>query len=320
MLEIHLMASGVEVSALILVMLGFVVGLVSGLLGLGGGWLVVPALNIMGIPAIYCVGTGLTQMVGTSLVSAWKHRRQGHLDLQLGLALGTPVVIGVIFGKIAMDHIQQAAVADQVIRYLYIGLLSSLGIYMFYESLGTQKNSATSALQPRWFRNLPAWGPVLICQDGPQVPLYFTVVCGLVAGVFSGILGVGGGFLLLPIMIYVIGIETVSAVATSIVCVLAGSMLGSGLYAYEGYVDYVAAGVILIGSVGGSLIGASATKYVIGRHLRMIFAVLVMFTAVSVLCKEFGWDIASQAIIVMGSFLLVTATAFSLWNGMTNLK
>ena len=127
MLEIQLMASGVQVSALILVLLGFVVGLVSGLLGLGGGWLVVPALNIMGIPAIYCVGTGLTQMVGTSLVAAWKHRLEGHLDLRLGVALGAPVVIGVVFGKVAMDYIQQVAVADQVIRYLYILLLSSLG-------------------------------------------------------------------------------------------------------------------------------------------------------------------------------------------------
>ncbi len=301
MMTIYLNQSQVEVWWLVLIAIGFCVGFLSGLLGVGGGWLITPALNIINIPMTFAIGTGLAQMTGTSLLAASKHRKSGNIDFKLGLAIGLPMVGGVQVGKTWLMQLEAAGQAASVTRIMYMILLGVLGFFMLRESWGALKGKGKgSVANPPLLSRLPAQrlGPATrIPSTGTDIPWVVLIALGVVGGILSGMLGVGGGFMLMPAMVYLLGVPTLRAVATSLVCVLIASIYGTIVFSLSGRVDFMAVAILLLGSFTGTLLGVKATRRINADGLRFLFALLVVIAAISVGLKQYGHDILSMILI-----------------------
>jgi uncharacterized membrane protein YfcA len=278
------------VSLPLLILLGFSVGLLSGLLGVGGGWLITPGLNILGIPMAYCVGTGLTQMAATSLISLYKHRKNNNTDFTLGVGFGLPMVLGLQLGKMILVELNQRGNAGDVTRILYIILLSLMAINMLKKA--PEENKKVGG----W--GLLHWGPKLyLKRSEKEVSLLFLLIIGILVGVLSGIMGVGGGFLLIPIMTSLLGISTLVAIATSLICVFFSGVSGAVMFSYANLVEWKIVGLLLLGSFVGSLIGVKGTEYVKESDLRRLFALLISFAAISTLLKQLHFDQLSSIVM-----------------------
>ena len=294
----------IEVSLAMLLGIGFCVGFLSGLLGIGGGWLVTPALNILGFPMTFAIGTGLAQMSLNSIVSIIKHRKAGNLDLALGFSIGLPMILGVQGGKSILTYLDGTGQSESVTRILYLILLVGLSITILHDVLRQTKAKETPATETgQQPHNL---GPqIKFKASNTPISLIKIIILGLTAGVLSGLMGVGGGFVLMPAMMYLFGVSPLAAVATSLICVLISSSYGSLLFSFSGNIDYLALGILFSGGSIGSVMGVQSTKYVQGNSLKIMFAALVFFAAISMGCKQLGYDTAAQTIIFGSAFLLV---------------
>jgi uncharacterized protein len=310
MFEIFLNASQVTLLWPVLLGLGFCVGLLSGMLGVGGGWLITPALNILGLPIAYAVGTGLAQMTGTSFIASLKHYREKNVELKLGIAVGLPMIIGVKFGKFTMSAWEKTGNAESYTSIMYIILLSIMGVLLISEFIPRKnkqkRNEEEASAASQFINSLPLGPKIQLPQSKRETPLLFLIVMGVFAGVLSGIMGVGGGFLLMPIMNLLVGVSTLTAVATSLICVFISGVSGTILYSLENQVDWPAVGILFSGATIGSYLGVHSTRYVKGRGLRFLFACLVLLAALSVLLKFLGkTDLATITIFVPAVLLCV---------------
>lgn len=318
--------AGIELNPLILVLLGLTVGVCSGFLGVGGSFIITPALNIFGFPMAAAIGTGLAQVLGTSVIGTLKHRKLGNVDFKLGLILVLSAIPGVEIGKSLLLYLDGLGLAGSVVRYVYIALLGGFGAYMLWESYraSTRKaasnHKAAAAPIPRRI-NLPPL--ISLPRSGiGSLSLWILVALGFAVGLLSGFLGVGGGFIMIPVMIYLVGIPTMMAVGTSLFTIVLGSgAYGAFTYARANHTDVMAALVMLAGASLGAQIGATATKYAQGTRLRLYFALTVLFTAVSIILKQastrpgLGYlgDYAAYLLlaVAIGMSLLITALLVS---------
>jgi uncharacterized membrane protein YfcA len=249
----------------------------------------------------YAVGTGLAYIMGMSSVSAWRHRKSGNIEVKLGLALGLSMLAGVKFGELTMKALAQEGQADFVVRLLYIVMLLSLGLYMMYESIrarvrNTRNAEGTPAVAP--LQKLP-WQPHidLGTDGGASISFWPVAGIGLGAGFLTGILGVGGGFILMPIMIYLIGIPTISAVGTSLMCLLIASPFGVLVYHLNDMVLFKAALLMIGGALIGAPLGVHASHKVHGRNLRLLYAIMITIGGISVILRQVGAELAARIVI-----------------------
>jgi len=306
--------------------LGFVVGLLSGLLGIGGGWLITPSLNAFGLPITNAVATGLTQMTGTSLLALLRHRKHGNVDLKLGVIIGLSMILSVGLGKSLLVSLEKSGHAGLLTRSLYIVLLSLVSFKMFKELLYPKKETNKKSLFNFLFSFLYKGPKVTISLTNSEAYLFQLIFLGAVAGLLSGIMGVGGGFLLVPAMTSLLGLPTLSAVATSLVCVFFSGTSGSFFFALSGKVNWSIALILVIGSFFGSLIGVSSTQYIKEKALRFLFAFLTFCAALSSLFKQINWPEVSKATILLPAaiilFYSLGALIWGKWlkSSMTKLK
>jgi len=320
MSSLSLAGGAAEISVLLLFGLGAVVGLLGGFFGVGGGWIVTPALNVFGMPMPFAVGTGFGYMTGMSSISAWKHRKRGKTEPRLALVIGLAMIGGVQLGEKAMMALDAHGDADPVVRIIYIVSLSLLGIYMFIDALRDPRVRKPTEDQPlSAHREAPLQKfllpPVIHLPNSDiRVSIWPLLVIGLLVGFLSGILGVGGGFVLMPVMVYLIGVRTIGAVGTSLMCLVLASPFGLLAYALEGWVEFLAAGVMIAGAAVGAPIGVRASHSVTGPRVRLLYAVMIVLGGASVLLKELGsrlgapgFDMASRVLILSaaGSMALV---------------
>lgn len=281
----------------VLVAVGFAAGLIGSLLGLGSGWLIVPALNIMGISAVMSVGTSLATMLITTTFAVVQYARRGMLAMRLGLAFGIPALVGVQAGRTLLAWLDRIAIADTFLRTTYIVLLLGMGVAMGRDSR-TMALPTTAPQPSAW----PVWGPVLKV-DNVSLPWYQAIVSGMVAGLLSGILGIGGGLILVPLMTMVFHLPVLTAVATSLVSVLIASLHGTLLYAFAGHVVGSAIPCLACGSVIGSSVGVALSRFADERVLKRLFAALTLLTAASMLAREVKWPLVSRTILFGGTTL-----------------
>jgi uncharacterized membrane protein YfcA len=309
-LAIQLTGKTVSLSIPVLFFVGLVVGVLGGFFGVGGGWIVTPVLNILGLPMTHAVGTGFAYIFGMSGVSAWKHRGHNSIEYRLGIIIGLAMIIGVKLGKTTMMALASSGNADTVVRWIYVVFLLGLGAYMLHESLnadGTEEeaaNGADAAGRKPFCQRLHLAPHIQLPRSGVRVALPPLVAIGLFAGYMSGIMGVGGGFLLMPIMVYLVGIPTTMAVGTSLLCILLASPFGLFEYGSEGFVVFAVAGTMIVGAVVGAPLGVWASKCLHGRWLRLMYAVMIMLGGLSVVFKQLAgmfslniFDLASRVII-----------------------
>lgn len=292
-MEIYLPIAGVEIMAWKLVLLGFTVGVIGGFFGIGGAFMVTPALNVFGFPMAYAIGTDMAHVVGKSIVATAKHRKMGHVDVRLGLAMVIFTAFGIELGATAIMWLERIGKVGSVVRIIYILFLFSVGLVMLYEYYTLTRHSSKLKVKDpaacrlaRKLQGIRLRPMITLRVSGLTISLWVIGSVAFVTGCFAGFLGVGGGFIRMPALMYFIGCPTTIAVGTDLFEVMISGAYGAFSYASKARVEIFAAIVMLSGAAIGAQFGTIATKYVKGLTIRLYFAVTMMLSAVSVIFKQ----------------------------------
>ncbi len=304
MFENHLLLAAATENPFALILLGLVIGLVAGFFGIGGGILAVPMLNVLfGVRYDIAVGTSLAVMFGTSLSGTFRHRQIGNIEFKLGILMVAGAVVGVESGARIIELLKKIGsvtigthsiyAVNFYIPIVYFILLTAIGIAVFRESRSTKRNTEPEAdiliTKSAFIKNLRRFPlPPLISLSKsaiPRVSLWIMLAVGLFSGLLSGMLGVGGAFFSMPMMIYLIGLPTTAAIGTSLFTIIFSSAFGSFTHAIKGNVNFFLVGFLLIGSIIGAQLGAVATKKIRAVQIRYYFSILIFLAAIIVLIK-----------------------------------
>ena len=283
-MDIYLPIAGQSVNALFIVVLGFLVGLLSGMFGVGGGFLTTPLLIFYGIPPTVAVASATTQITGASVSGAMVHMRRGGVDLKMAGVMIAGGLIGSLIGAAVFRLLQSSGQIDVVIGFMYVLILGWIGSIMVIDSLkslGYVKPAVAEAPRPRhnrWVASLPyRWR---FHASGLYISPVAPFVLGLLAGTLTVFLGIGGGFILVPAMIYLLGMPARVVIGTSLVMILAVSGATTMVHAITTRaVDIVLAGLLLVGGVVGAQYGALLTLRIKPDFLRLALAIIILLVA-----------------------------------------
>ena len=283
-MDIYLPIAGQSVNALFIIVLGFLVGLLSGMFGVGGGFLTTPLLIFYGIPPTVAVASAATQITGASVSGAMVHMRRGGVDLKMGGVMIAGGLIGSVFGAAMFRLLQSSGQIDVVIGFMYVLILGWIGSIMVVDSLKTLgyiKAEVAEGPRPRhnrWVASLPyRWR---FHASGIYISPVAPFALGLLAGTLTVFLGIGGGFILVPAMIYLLGMPARVVIGTSLVMILAVSGATTMVHAITTRaVDIVLAGLLLIGGVVGAQYGALLTLRIKPDFLRLALAIIILLVA-----------------------------------------
>ncbi len=276
---IHLPIAQIAVDPLILIAIGGLVGFLSGLFGVGGGFLLTPLLIFYGVPAAVAVSTQANQVLATSIAGVSAHWRERQVDTRLGTLMLMGGLAGSTVGVGLFSLLKYFGVVDATIAVLYIVFLGVIGGLMAWESvgaLGGQGGDPGRRTRLRvWMRTLP------MKRRFPRSGLYISIIppicIGFFVGVLAAVLGVGGGFILAPAMVYLLGVPTRVMVGTSLFQIIFLTAYVTFLQAtFNGTVDLVLAAVLMIGGVIGARYGAMAGRKLKAAQLRLLLALLVL--------------------------------------------
>ncbi len=281
-MDIYLPIAEVSVNAGLLVLLGAVVGFISGLFGIGGGFLMTPILLWMGIPPVVAVASEANHVAASSASSVISYSRRRAVDFRMGGVLAAGGAVGALVGVEIFRWLRLLGQADLVVSLSYLIFLGAIGGLMLVESLGAvlrhrrgQAPSKTRDRRPVWLYGLP------LKVRFPRSRLYISVippvVLGLFVGVLSAIMGVGGGFILVPAMVYILRMPASVVVGTSLFQIIITTSLASVLQAGRNQsVDIVLATLLLIGGVLGAQLGARASSRFRAEELRAVLGLIVL--------------------------------------------
>jgi len=290
------------INCLSLIGLGMGIGVFSGLFGVGGGFLLVPMLNVLfNIPYNIAVGSSLCQMIGTSTAATLKHRGYGHIDYKLAASVLLGAVVGTELGArllmwlkglgTVIIHTSSISKMYLWVNIIYITLLCFIGISMFLESRKARKRPPQGGVvETRFSQRIQKIRiPPLISLPISKIdfiPLCSLIGLGFAAGMLSGLLGIGGGFVMTPSLIYLFGVPTSVAVGTSLFQMIFTSGYGSLTHFLKGNIDFRLVAYILSGSLVGSQLGTMLNKKLRGAHIRYYFS-WVIFIAVGIILVKF---------------------------------
>jgi hypothetical protein len=280
-----------SINILIPVGLGLAVGLLSGLFGVGGGFLMTPLLIMFGIPSTVAAATDSNQIVAASTSGTYAHWRVGNVDFKMGLYLLIGGFAGGLVGVQAIKILKATGNADFVIKMTYVLLLGTVGVYMFIESLSSMRKSkaATDEVKPekesafaKALGKLPL--QTRFEKSGVTHSLLLPIIFGGFVGVLGAIMGVGGGFLMVPIMVYILRMPMHVVVGTSLFQILFNCIEVTFLQAYTNHsVDFVLAVLLLLGSTVGAQVGAVFGRKLKGEQLKVILAGIVLAVTVKII-------------------------------------
>ena len=333
MFEIYLPIANMTVNALYVILLGGLVGFLAGLFGVGGGFLMTPALNLgFGIPMPVAVGSDLTSIAATSSSGAVAHKKMGNVDLKLAGLILAGSIPGVLIGVEIVKYLKSRGIGDLVLKEIYVVLLVIIGTVMIVESYKAMKkrqehlgiSRAVMGLKrlPN-VRSMDDFTRVFKTKDedkektgkfkeiedekdeitnpivkklssikfmsielpraGVKIPLFVPILLGLFVGTMAGMLGVGGGFIMVPAMIYLLGVSTVVAIGTDLVQMVITASVGSVGHALNGNVDLYLVIMILAGSTIGAQFGARASRTLKGPRIRLVFGSIIIMVMLMVL-------------------------------------
>ena len=285
-------AQGVEFSVVLLVALGFAAGVLGGFFGIGGGWVVTPTLNFLGLPMVSALGTGLAYIFGTGAISVAKHAPKGNISWKIGGVVAVAMLAGILGGSELVLRLKRAGVAESAVRYGYIALLLGMGLSIVRDFLRHGAGETKLAPWAVWCRSRQ-WKPMIA-----SVSLWVLAGGGVAAGVLAGVLGLGGGILVVPLLVYVVGLPTRMAVGTSLFCILLSSPLGIANYAWNGHVAFGVAAVMVAGALAGAPLGVWATQWVKAGYLRLLYGCILLAGSVAVGLREFGCAPAATWLIL----------------------
>jgi len=289
----HFPIAGVTVNPLLLAFIGFFIGVLGGFFGVGGGFLAGPVMFMLGVPMNFVVGTDLTHIAGKSVVATRRHWVLGHVDFRLGALMILGTVPGVELGAQIIEKLERLYAVDQVVGSVYVALLLAIGTFMAWEGWQAVRHKQAPANGPvrgrrilRAMRALRLPPMIRLPISGVEsISLWTVLGVGLTVGLLAGMLGVGGGFLRLPALIYLMGIPTHVAVGTDLFEIIFSAGYGTVTHALKGNVDIMMALVMHTGAAIGAQFGAISTVHFSGSKIRLGFSLLPFLGAGLVLTK-----------------------------------
>jgi len=284
-MQVYLPIAEMSVDALLLLGVGFGVGWLSGLFGVGGGFLLTPLLMLIGIPSAVAVASGANQTLGASISGLIAQWRRGNVDWRMGLTLFAGGLLGSALGVQIFALLKRWGQVDVAVSLFYVVILGIVGALMVRESVTALLRRRRGAAPRRklhehtWLHGLPF---KLRFRDSR---LYISVIpplaIGFGIGVLSAIMGVGGGFMLVPAMIYILGMPTAIVIGTSLFQVVFVSANVTLLQAWQvGSVDIVLTMLLLVGGVAGAQFGAAMGTKLRGEETRALLGLLVLSVAI----------------------------------------
>ena len=279
-----------SVNILVPVGLGLVVGLLSGLFGVGGGFLMTPLLIMLGIPSTVAAATDSNQIVAASTSGTYAHWKIGNVDFKMGLYLLVGGFTGGLFGVQLIKVLKAMGNADFVIKITYVLMLGIVGGYMFFESLSAMKKNkkeqADSNNKESWLKRFLKTLPLQTYfeKSGVTHSVLVPIVFGGFVGVLAAVMGVGGGFLMVPVMVYVLRMPMHVVVGTSLFQILFNCIEVTFLQAYTNHtVDFILAVLLLVGSTIGAQVGTVFGRKLKGDQLKILLAGIVLMVTVKMI-------------------------------------
>ncbi|MCB2185363.1 MAG: sulfite exporter TauE/SafE family protein [Deltaproteobacteria bacterium] len=291
MFNIFLPVADMSINLLLILGIGGVVGFLSGLFGVGGGFLLTPLMMMIGIPPAVAAASDSNQIVAAAASGAMAHTRLGNVDIKMGVIILVGGIVGGTVGVQAVKVLRQLGNFEFVVKAVYVLMLGGVGGAMFVESLRSLRKKApaggveATAGAPKFstfFNKLPL--KMHFKKSGLHTSAIFPFSIGAVVGFLAALMGVGGGFIMVPAMIYVIGMPTVVAIGTDlfqIVFTTANVTLQQAITNHT--VDIVLAMVLLAGSTIGAQFGAKVSKVLKGEQIRVLLSVIVLVMMVKLL-------------------------------------
>jgi uncharacterized membrane protein YfcA len=287
---IYLPIAEVSVNAFLLLGLGGIVGVLSGMFGVGGGFLMTPLLFFIGIPPAVAVATEANQIVASSFSGVLAHLRRKTVDIKMGLVLQAGGLMGSGLGILVFNYLKALGQVDLLVKIFYVVFLGAIGSLMFVESINTLRHSSKGRTPAKrrkhnWVHNLPF--KMKFRVSGLYISVIPPLLVGMAVGVLAAIMGVGGGFIMVPAMIYLLGMPTKVVVGTSLFQIIFETAFTTMLHATTNHtVDIALALLLLIGGVIGAQIGTRIGVKLRAEQLRILLAIMVL-----AVCVKLSFDL-----------------------------
>ncbi|MAM60424.1 sulfite exporter TauE/SafE family protein [Maritimibacter sp. UBA3975] len=278
-MQIYLPIAEVSVNAFLLFGLGGIVGILSGMFGVGGGFLMTPLLFMIGIPPAVAVATGTNQIVASSISGVLAHLKRKTVDLKMGLVLLSGGLVGAGLGVQLFAYLRSIGQVDLLVTLSYVVFLGIIGFLMLVESvralLRSRRMAAPKRRKHNWVHALPF--KTKFRTSGLYISAIPPILVGFSVGVLAAIMGVGGGFIMVPAMIYILGMPTKVVVGTSLFQIIFVAAFTTLMHAWENHtVDLGLAVLLIVGGVIGAQVGARIGLRIKAEQTRILLALLVV--------------------------------------------
>jgi uncharacterized membrane protein YfcA len=289
-MQVYLPIAEVSVNAFLLLGLGGIVGILSGMFGVGGGFLMTPLLFFIGIPPAVAVATEAVQIVASSFSGVLAHLRRKSVDLRMGTVLLIGGLFGAALGVLLFNYLKSLGQVDLLVKLCYVVFLGVIGGLMFVESWRAIRRSKVVGGPPLrkkhgWVHALPF--KLKFRVSGLYISVIPPLIVGLLVGILAAIMGVGGGFIMVPAMIYLLGMPTKVVIGTSLFQIIFVTAFTTMLHATTNFtVDIVLAVLLLVGGVIGAQVGARIGVKMKAEQLRILLAIMVL-----VVCGKLALDL-----------------------------
>ena len=303
-MSFYLPIAEIQINILVILFFGFLVGFMSGLFGVGGGFLMTPFLIFMGIPPSTAVGTEAVQILGSSVSGAIAHGRKKNIDYEIGIFLLIGGIFGSTVGVIIFNFLKESGNIDLIINILYVIFLATIGILMLIESTLSILRKDEVQVRKKKRRTFLDYMPMKLRfkRSKIYISIFLPITIGIIVGLLSALMGVGGGFIMVPAMIYLFRMNTISAIGTSLFQIVFITLNVSILQAtYNQSVDLILAIFLLIGGVIGAQFGSKLTSRFRGEQIRVLLAIIVM-----IVCFCMGLELISEP--SMNSRIIIRGT------------
>ena len=288
-MDVYLPIANLSVNGLFIILLGGLTGVLSGLFGVGGGFLTTPLLIFYGIPPTVAAASAATQVTGASVSGVIAHSRRKGVDYRMGMVMVGGGIVGALIGALLFSLLQSLGQIDVVIGVLYVVLLGAIGSLMMREAIGSlrgQSDDSGAPVRKRRHHPLVAGLPfrTRFYSSGLYISPLAPLLLGVVVGILTMLMGVGGGFILVPAMLYILGMSGNVVVGTSLFQILFVTMVTTMTHALTTKaVDIMLAGLLLLGSVLGAQFGTQIAMKARPEILRVVLAAIVIAVALRML-------------------------------------
>jgi len=298
---------------------GFMVGVLFGFFGMGGSFLITPTLLILDYPASVAIGSGLAFYFGTSVIAVLKHYDIGQVNYKLGAILFVTLSIGIELGSNLVFTLERLGVAELITGVAYVILLAGIGILFLRRAMNLSDDAEIDENVETVDEEIPAVAqkiqsyripPMISLASGGRASLWTMSGAGGSVGVLSGLLGVGGGFMRMPAIYYLIGTPLTVAVGTSLFAGLFSGAYGAFTYGMSGSVDLPVVTMLLVGSALGARLGSAATTIVEEDDVIIYFGIMMMLASAGVGFSELANWIGYGALDILSVVLLVGSSFF----------